>query len=68
MYANIAVNSSGWSVTSNHCSGLRRIFFSARHAIARLWSMVSRSDGRVTTVRSSTSVVSRSGSRVVLIG
>ena len=30
----MAVNSSGWIVTSKNCSGLRRIFFVARQAMA----------------------------------
>src|SRR5690349_11028458 len=40
-YANIAVNSSGCRVTSKNCSGLRRIFFSDRHAIDSVWATVS---------------------------
>ena len=35
------MNSSGWSVTSKNCSGLRRMFFSARQAIERVWPTVS---------------------------
>src|SRR5580658_8389194 len=41
MKANIAVNSSGWSVTSKNCSGLRRIFFSARQAMISVWLTIS---------------------------
>ena len=35
------MNSSGWIVTSKNCSGLRRIFFSARQAIESVWVTVS---------------------------
>ena len=37
MPANMAVNSTGWMVTSKNCSKLRRIFFVARHAITMVW-------------------------------
>src|ERR1700722_8162694 len=40
-YANIAVNSNGCKVTSKNCSGLRRIFFNARHAMESVWLTVS---------------------------
>ena len=35
------MNSSGWIVTSKNCSGLRRIFLSARQAIESVWLTVS---------------------------
>ena len=35
------MNSSGWIVTSKNCSGLRRMVFSARQAIERIWLTVS---------------------------
>ncbi len=57
MNANIAVNSSGCSVTSKNCSGLRRIFFSARQAMTSVWLTVSamplRALVRATTARTS---------------
>src|SRR5580658_7747396 len=37
----MAVNSSGCSVTSKNCSGLRRIFFSARQAMISVWLTIS---------------------------
>ena len=37
MPANIAVNSSGWMVTSKSFSKLRRIFIVARHAMVMVW-------------------------------
>ena len=37
MPANIAVNSSGWMVTSKSCSKLRRIFIVARQARVMVW-------------------------------
>jgi hypothetical protein len=40
------VNSNGWIVTSKNCSGLRRIFLSARHAIDSVWLALSRGVGR----------------------
>ena len=43
MPANIAVNSSGWMVTSKICSKLRRIFIVARQAMVMVWLSVSRS-------------------------
>ena len=52
MPANIAVNSSGWIVTSKSCSELRRIFLTARQAMAIVWVTVSadrRPDGQVAT-------------------
>ena len=47
MYVNMAVNSSGWTVTSKNCSGLRRIFCNARQAIARMWENASAALGWV---------------------
>ena len=56
----MAVNSSGWMVTSKNCSGLRRIFFSARQAMISVWltvsAMVVRGRVRATTAAGSTGV------------
>ena len=48
MPANIAVNSSGWMVTSKNCSKLRRIFSVARQAIVIVcWTVSARLTWRV---------------------
>ena len=64
----MAVNSSGWSVTSKNCSGLRRIFFSARQAIESVWLMVSatvvRGRALATAVAGSTTGVRAPGSEL----
>ena len=46
MPANIAVNSSGWMVTSKSCSKLRRIFMVARQAMVKVWLSVALSPTR----------------------
>ncbi len=40
MYVNITVKTIGMSVTSNSCSGVRRIFTSPRYAIVNDWRTV----------------------------